>query len=191
MVPFFDKCVDTIWKVLAQDRLVSIGILPSVNSIKQNRAVKQEIRVYSRTTRLTNNQRENHQKSHHSHKGRENEDKSVVAIVKTVPTGTIHSVCATSSEYPGKERTIAWKNTSQNSSSAKSLRCEIWGPVPWRDARSKAWNLAKNIYKLKRKTRLHCILLARGGMGTPGCVNERAGGKRVCGRFRSEYAYGQ
>ena len=34
------------------------------------------------------------------------------------------------------------------------------------------------------------ILLARGGMGTLGCVNERAGGKRVCGGFRSEYAYG-
>ena len=28
-------------------------------------------------------------------------------------------------------------------------------------------------------------------MGTPGCVNKRAGGKRVCGRFRSEYAYSQ
>ena len=38
---------------------------------------------------------------------------------------TIHSVYATSSEYSGKERTIAWKNTSQKSSSAKSLRCEF------------------------------------------------------------------
>ena len=38
---------------------------------------------------------------------------------------TIHTVHATSSKYPGKQRTIAWKNTSQNSSSAKSLRREI------------------------------------------------------------------
>ena len=38
---------------------------------------------------------------------------------------TVHSVHATSSKYPGKERTIAWKNRSQTSSSAKSLRYEI------------------------------------------------------------------
>ena len=35
------------------------------------------------------------------------------------------------------------------------------------------------------------ILLARGRMGTPSCVKKRAGGKRVCGTFRSKYAYGQ
>ena len=39
--------------------------------------------------------------------------------------GSIHPVYATSSKYPGKERTIAWKNASQNSSSSKSLRNEI------------------------------------------------------------------
>ena len=38
---------------------------------------------------------------------------------------TIHSVYATSSMFPRKIRTIAWKHTSQNSSSAKSLRYEI------------------------------------------------------------------
>ena len=59
-----------------------------------------------------------------------------------------------------------------------------------RCARSKAWNIAKNIYKLKRE-RPGYILLARGRLGTPGCVNKRAGGKRVSGRFRSEYGYGQ
>ena len=52
--------------------------------------------------------------------------------------------------------------------------------IQQRCARSKAWNLAKNIYKLKEKGQGH-ILLARGRMGTPGCVNKRAGGKRVCG----------
>ena len=35
------------------------------------------------------------------------------------------------------------------------------------------------------------IPLARGKTGTPGCVNKRAGGKGVCGRFRSQYTYGQ
>ena len=27
--------------------------------------------------------------------------------------------------------------------------------------------------------------------GSPGCINKRAGGKRVCGGFGSKYAYGQ
>ena len=57
-----------------------------------------------------------------------------------------------------------------------------------RCARSKAWNLAKNIYKLKERS---YIPLARGRMGTPGCVNKRAGGKRVCSGFWNECAYGQ
>ena len=97
-------------------------------------------------------------KGYYSHKRRESDDKSAVAVVqnsttiglrlarlgsigfqkrKTTPEkhdakslgtdskNTIHSVYATSSKYPGKERTIAWKNTSQKSSLAKSLRYEI------------------------------------------------------------------
>ena len=47
--------------------------------------------------------------------------------------GTIHKVHATSNEYPRKERTIVGKNKCQSSSSARSLRYEIWGQVPWRD----------------------------------------------------------
>ena len=42
-----------------------------------------------------------------------------------------------------------------------------------------------------QRLRQNYILLARGRIGTPGCVNKRAGGKRVCGGFRSLYAYGQ
>ena len=34
-------------------------------------------------------------------------------------------------------------------------------------------------------------IFARGRTGSPGCVNKRAGGKIVCGGFRSECAYGQ
>ena len=40
MVSFFDHRADIIWRVLARDRLVNIGILPSVNSTKQKRVVK-------------------------------------------------------------------------------------------------------------------------------------------------------
>ena len=97
---------------------------------------------------------------------------------------TIHSVYATSSKYPGKERTIAWKNTRSPYAMKFEDRTQEETERQQRCARSKAWNLARNIYKLKKN-----ILLARGGMGTPGWVNKR--GKRVCSVFRSEYAYGQ
>ena len=40
MVPFFNNRADIIWKVLARDRLVNIGILPSVNFTKQKRDAK-------------------------------------------------------------------------------------------------------------------------------------------------------
>ena len=53
--PFFDNRADIIWKVLARDRFVSIGILPSVNFTQQNRAVKPGISVCSRIIRLMNN----------------------------------------------------------------------------------------------------------------------------------------
>ena len=44
---------------------------------------------------------------------------------KSLGTDSKNTIHATSSKYPGKERSIAWKNTSQKSSSAKSLRYEI------------------------------------------------------------------
>ena len=43
----------------------------------------------------------------------------------TKSKNTIHTVYATSSKYPGKERTVAWKNASHTSTSAKSPRNEI------------------------------------------------------------------
>ena len=46
-------------------------------------------------------------------------------------------------------------------------------------------------YFQAQRKRQGCIPLSCGGMGTPGCVNKRAGGKRVCSRFRSKFAYGQ
>ena len=51
---------------------------------------------------------------------------------------TVHSVHATSCGVSGKRRTIVGKNTSHKSSSAKSLRCEFWGPVPWGDWKTTA-----------------------------------------------------
>ena len=58
-----------------------------------------------------------------------------------------------------------------------------------RCARCKAWNLAKNIQTPRK--RQEYVPLAGGRMSPPGCGNKSAGGKRVCGWFRSEYAYEQ
>ena len=60
--------------------------------------------------------------------------------------------------------------------------------IQQRCARGKAWNLAKNTNSKKKQG---YILLARGRMRRPGCVNKRTRGKRVCCWFRSEYAYCQ
>ena len=88
-------------------------------------------------------------------KRRESDDKNAVAVVKIVPQlgcisqdsnalvsqrgkqsqgnpmqnvlGSLRKVrfTNTSSKYPGQQRSIAWKNTSQKSSPAKSVRYEI------------------------------------------------------------------
>ena len=59
----------------------------------------------------------------HSHRGKRARGNPMQKVLG--PKTTIHSVFATSSKYPGKETTIAGKNTSQKSSSAKSLHYEI------------------------------------------------------------------
>ena len=57
-------------KVLARDRLVSIGILSSVNFTKQKRCAKPVIGVCSRTTRLTNNRTKSRKKRPFTNKKR-------------------------------------------------------------------------------------------------------------------------
>ena len=95
----------------------------------------------------------------------------------------------------GKWRSIAWTIQVKNSLTAKSLRYEIWGPVPWRE-----WKIAamrprqsivycQNMYKLKK--RHSYILFALGKVSNAGCIHNTTAGKRVCGRFENKYAYGQ
>ena len=111
-------------------------------------------------------------------------------------TSTIHTVCATSSKYPKKKGSSRGKIQVKKSSSLKSLRFEIWGQVPWRDQKTTAMcpkqglELCQTHIQAQRERQSY-LLRACGKVGTPGCVNKRARGKRVCGRCRSEYAYGQ
>ena len=155
-------------KVLARDRFVNIGILPSVNSAKQKRVAKQETSVCSRIIRLMNNQTKKPKKGYYSPKKR----KRCVAIVKIVPQlrcvsqdsealvsrrGIQSRVSLRYVKYPGKYWTIAWKvqvkNLHQRSPNALKFEDQSHEETErqQRCARSKAWNLAKNIYKLKEK----------------------------------------
>ena len=106
----------------------------------------------------------------------------------------VHSVYATSSTCLGKERTIAWKKYK-----SKILITEV--PALWNLRTGPMKRLKDNsdeqgMEPCQKQTqaqrkRQGYILLAGGRMGPPSCGKKRAGGKRVCGAFRSEYAYGQ
>ena len=55
-----------------------------------------------------------------SQRGKQSREKPDAKSLGIDSKSTVHPVYATSSKYPGKERTITWTNTSQKSSSAKS-----------------------------------------------------------------------
>ena len=123
---------------------MSIGIRPSANSVKVKRVVRLETSVCFPHYNVDEQPNKKPKKSYFP-KRRESDDKSVVyhkiqihwflkveSLWKTDAESlgnnlksTIHMVNATSSEYPGKERTIVGKNKCPCSSSEKSLRYEI------------------------------------------------------------------
>ena len=162
-----------------------------------------------------NNQIKSRTRTTVSKKRTESDDKNAVAIVKTVSQlgwvsqsgkqsrrnpmqkvlGPIRRIRFTEStlrqaSIREKKGPSLGQNSSQSSLSAKSLRYEIWGPVPWRDWKTTAMCPKQGMEPCQKHTQAQrewpsYILLA------PHCVNKRAGGKRVCGGFRGEYAYGQ
>ena len=101
---------------------------------------------------------------------------------------TVHSVYATSCKYPGNIGPslgkIQVKNPHQRSTYAIRFedRSHQETERQERCAQSKAWNLAKNIFKLKEKGQ-DCILLACGKVCTPCCVNQRGEEREFCGGF--------
>ena len=136
---------------------------PNVNSFKTNRDVRQGMRVCSRITRLTNNRTKSRKRATILSPKTESDDKNAVAFVKNVPQlGCV----------------------SQDSDALISQR----GKQSWETRCKKSWDRfekydSKHIQS--QRERQGYILLARGRMGPPGCVNKRAGGKRVCRGFRS------
>ena len=153
-----------------RDHLVSIGILPNVNSIKLNRDAKQGTSVSSFTTRSKNKQIKSRQRATHSHKGRESDDKNAVATCeKTVPQlGCVSQDSEPLEEYDspslryvkqvfGKTKgpslgKIPVKISRQRSLHAKKFedRSQEETERQERCARGKAWNIA-NIFFSSRK----------------------------------------
>ena len=106
--------------------------------------------------------------------------------------GTIHQVDATSCEYPGKKGPslgkINVKDPHQRSSYAVKFedRSHEETERQQRCARSKAWTLAKNMYKLKEKDKAAFYFPAE-EWALPGKSTKEPEESW----FRSEYAYGQ
>ena len=215
MLPLSDNSAGIIWKVLACDRLVNVGIRQSANSTKQKRAAKPGISVCSRIINEVEEQpNKKKNKGYYSHNRRENDDKNAVAIVKIVPQfgcvsqdsealvsqrgkqprgnpmqkvlGPIRRVRLTQStlrqtilrENKGPSLgKIQLKNPHQRSLHAVKLEDRPHEETERQTtARSKVWNLAKNTNKLKEKDKAIFYSPAE-EMGTPGCVNKRAGGR--------------
>ena len=117
-------------------------------------------------------------KSDHSQRGA-SDDKNAAAIVKIVSQMGCVSQDDSRKRKDHRLETYKSKNTHHQSPYAMKFedRSHEETERQQRCARSNAWNLAKHIYKFHKRQRY--IPLARRRMGTPGCGNRRAGGKRV------------
>ena len=85
IVPYFDNRADTIWKVLARDRLVNSGILPSVHFYKTETGCKAVDKCAFPHQKVDEQPNQKANKGFFPHKRRESDDKNAVAIVKNVP----------------------------------------------------------------------------------------------------------
>ena len=85
VVPLSNNRADMIWRVLACDRLVNVGILPSVNFTKQKRLAKTLEKCMFPHHKVDKQPNKKPKKGFYSPKRREIDDKNAVAIVKIVP----------------------------------------------------------------------------------------------------------
>ena len=218
MVPFFDNRADIIWKVLARDRFVNIGILPNDNSIKLNRAAKLGISVCSRITRLMNNPTKSQIKATIPQKKSKRREECCGSCENCTTIGLrlarLGSIGFSKGKtFPGKpgaksqfERygSPSLRYVKQVSGKTKDNRFEKYKSnilisevlTQWTSSTGPMKRLKHNsdvpeAQKQAQRERQSYLPLARGRKGTPGCVSKRAGGKRVCGGFRSSYACGQ
>ena len=114
----------------------------------------------------------------------------------TKSKGTIYQVYAASCEYPGKERTIAWKIQvkPRHQRSPYAFKFEVRSHEETerqeRCARSKAGVLAKTIHKLIEKDNAAFYFPAKEWV-LPAASTKEPEEREFVVDFRSEYAYGQ
>ena len=219
VVPFSDNRADIIWRVFAGDRLVDVGIHPSVNFTKQKWSANPEISVCSRIIRLMSNQTKSQRKAANSHR-RESDDKSAVAIVKIVPQlGCVSQdwdalVAQRGTQFRGNPmqkvlgsiRKVRFTQYTVIQVSIRENKGPSLGKIqvihphqrsPYamkfedrsheeterqeRCARSKAWNLAKNIHKLNENDKATFYFPGE-EWELPAALTKE---KRVCSWFRS------
>ena len=199
MGPFFDNRAEIIWEVLARERLVNISIRPSANSTKMKRVARPETCVCFRMTRLMNNQinsrkRATSQKEEEAmtsllwqlwkvyhnwvvyrkiqmHSFLKAESLGVARCRKSWNTFKGYDALSTLRQASIREKKgpSLGKNKCQSSSSAKSLRYEIRGQVPWRDWKTAAMCPKQGLESCpkytssKKNTRLHSSFPRRNG----------------------------
>ena len=206
LVSFFETVQIQFGRYLHEDRLVSIGIFPIFHSKRTFRDVKQEISVCFRKVRLTNNSTKSWKKRQFPKKeeqtttpnGSGNCENCISDGLCLARLGSIgFSKRKTSLGKPNaknlgtdskgydslslryvKQGQSLGKKTSQNSSSAKSLRYEIWGPVPRRlkdnsDApEAKHGTLPNTCTSFKKRRKLHSTRPRKNGYSRAASTKE-------------------
>ena len=214
-------------KVLARNRLVNIGILPSVNSTKEKRVAKPEISACSRIIRLMNNQIKNQKELQFSKRKRKRRQHAVAIVLyhNWVVSRSTRSHCILKEENsPGETpmqkvlgpiRKVRFTQSTLRQASIREKKGPSLGHIQvkvphqrspnamkyedrsheeterqQRCARSKAWNLAKNIFKLKKKDKATFYSPAEKWVLQAASTKEPEE-KGVCGGIRSKCTYGQ
>ena len=145
-----------IWKVPARERLVNIGIRPSAHSVKNETGCKAGDKCLFPHHEVDEQPNKKPKKGYYSHKRRESDDKNAVALVKIVShLGCVSQDSDALVSQGGKSRRNPMQKVLEPIQRVRftksSLRRASFRELQQRCARSKAWNLAKNIYKLKEK----------------------------------------
>ena len=209
-----DSRAKTSWKVLALNYLVTVGILPNVNSTSLNRVVNSAQSARFRTGRLRNNQI----------KGRRRVVTKVqwqqwkmydswVVYDKTLSRrnlqwfyGRAQKSWDQFDEYDSQELRCV-KQTSEKTKVHRWEKFQVKLPhqrspyaVKFEDrsqeeterqercARGDAWRLAKNIIQAQRNWQSYPLLTYR-RMVSSSAIRNNIGGKTVCCRFRREHAH--
>ena len=165
LAEFFDYRADIVRKVLVRDNLVSIGILPNFNFYKTESGCWVQVSVPASSGWRTTEQK--------AEKERPFSDGLCLAWLGVIGFSKRQTSPGKPDAKPSLGK-IQVKNPHQ-----QSVRYEIWGQMSRRDWKTRAMRPRQGMescqtYLESQRKGQGYILLARGRIGTPGCVNKRA-----------------